>query len=368
MNRFLSFILKEMRHIIRDKRSLAILFLMPIIQLLIFGFAMTNELKNVDIAVLDNANDEYSAGLIQKLGSTSYFNIVQDLKSETEIYPILRKGEVREVVVIEQRFGRNLEKYGKGEVQLIIDAMDPNYGEMLNNYTSSIIADFTRELNPEMAQTAIITTQVKMQYNPQLHSSYMFIPGLMALILTLISAFMTSISITKEKELGTMEILLVSPLNPAQIILGKVIPYVLLSILNVIIILAASLFIFGIPIIGSLSLLMLISFIYICLALCLGILISTVTNSQQVAMMLSLVGLMLPTILLSGFIFPLESLPLFLQGFAKIIPASWFVHAVKGIMLKGSGFQELLPDFTVLCGMTIFFVVLSIKKFEIRLK
>jgi len=341
---------------------------MPVIQLLIFGFAMTNELKNVEIAILDNARDEHSARLIQKLDSTSYFTITHYLDSESEIYTALRKGEVREVVVIESGFGRNLQKYGKGEVQLIIDAMDPNYGEMLNNYTSSIIGDFTRELNPTLTQAALLTTQVKMQYNPQLLSSYMFIPGLMALILTLISAFMTSISITREKELGTMEILLVSPLNPAQIVLGKVVPYVLLSILNVIIILAASLFIFGIPVAGSMALLMLLSFVYICLALCLGILISTVTNSQQVAMMLSLVGLMLPTILLSGFIFPLESLPLILQGFAKLIPASWFVHAVKGIMLKGSGFIELLPDFTVLFGMTIFFVLLSIKKFEIRLK
>jgi ABC-2 type transport system permease protein len=196
----------------------------------------------------------------------------------------------------------------------------------------------------------------------------MFVPGVMTIILMLVSAMMTSISITKEKELGTMEILLVSPLNPIQVIVGKVVPYILLSIINAAVIILLSIFVFKMPVQGSLFLLGAESTLFIVNALSLGLLISTISSTQQTAMMISLMGLMLPVILLSGFIFPISSMPLPLQLISNIIPAKWFIMILKGIMLKGVGLAYVWKETLILIGMTIFFIALSVKKYKIRLE
>jgi ABC-2 type transport system permease protein len=250
---------------------------------------------------------------------------------------------------------------------LLTDASDPNTATTLINYASAMIMQYQQELTGELKLPLTITGEVQMVYNPSLKGVFLFVPGVMTLILMLVSAMMTSITITREKELGTMEILLVSPLKPVMIIAGKVVPYIVLSFLIALIILVMGAWVFAMPVKGSLLLLLLECILFGLTALSLGILISSITNSQQTAMMISLMGLMLPTILLSGFVFPLESMPKPLQLLANIIPAKWFNIILKDVMLKGAGLRQVWLPTLILCGMTVFFLAVSIRKFKIRL-
>lgn len=368
MKRFLGFIRKEFYHIFRDQRSLFILFGMPIAQILLFGFAITNEINNVNIAILDHSKDATTKEIINKINASKYFSILQLIESESEIESIFKKGKVKAVINFEKDFGQKLIKDSQASVQIISDATDPNTANTVTNYVNAIFQDYQKELNKSSEKTYLITPKTRMVYNPELKSVYMFVPGVMTIILMLVSAMMTSISITKEKELGTMEILLVSPIRPFQVIIGKVFPYILLSIVNATVIVVLSIFIFKMPVQGSLFLLGIESVLFIICSLTLGILISTISATQQSAMMISLMGLMLPVILLSGFIFPIESMPLPLQIISNIIPAKWFIIIVKGIMLKGIGLQFIWKETIILIAMTIFFTALSIKKYKIRLE
>jgi ABC-2 type transport system permease protein len=273
-----------------------------------------------------------------------------------------------DVIVFESNFGENLIKEGVAQVQLITDASDPNMARLAVSYTRGIINDYVQKMNPNLEFPMQIQPEVRMYFNEEMKSAYMFVPGTMALILMLISAMMTSISITREKELGTMEILLVSPLKPAQIIIGKVLPYLLLSIANAFVIVLIGNVVFGVPITGSFILLMLETILFILMALCLGILISTMAKTQMTAMFVSMVALMLPTILLSGFIFPIENMPEILQWLSHIMPARWFISIIRGIMLKGVGMALIWKQTLILIGMTLFFVKMSVKKFKIRLE
>ena len=367
MKRFIGFVKKEFYHIFRDKRSLFILFGMPIAQILLFGFAITNEINNVDIAIFDKSNDATTQEIIHKIAASKYFSIKQHITNEAEIETVFQKGKVLAVLVFEKDFKKNLTKENSAKVYIITDATDPNTANSITNYISAIIGSYRQEINKNVNFEYQIETKSRMVYNPELKSVFMFVPGVMTIILMLVSAMMTSISITREKELGTMEILLVSPLKPFQVIVGKVIPYIFLSIINAIVIVLLSIFIFKMPIQGSLFLLALESVLFIITSLSLGILISTVSTTQQTAMMISLMGLMLPTILLSGFIFPISSMPLVLQAISNIIPAKWFIIILKGIMLKGIGITYLWKETVILVVMAIFFLVLSVKKYKIRL-
>lgn len=368
MKRFIGFIKKEYYHIFRDKRSLFILFGMPIAQIMLFGFAITNEINNVDIAILDHSKDVDTKEIIHKISASKYFSIDQLIDKESDIETIFRKGKVKAVLNFEKDFSKNLIKEGKATIQIITDATDPNTANTISNYVNAILAQYQKELNKDVTIAYQITPRTRMVYNPELKSVYMFVPGVMTIILMLVSAMMTSISITREKELGTMEILLVSPLKPFQVIVGKVFPYIFLSIINAVVIVLLSIFIFKMPVQGSLFLLALESILFIISALALGILISTISATQQTAMMISLMGLMLPVILLSGFIFPISSMPLPLQLISNIIPAKWFIIIIKGIMLKGVGFQFIWKETLILVGMTVFFIGLSVKKYKIRLE
>jgi ABC-2 type transport system permease protein len=275
---------------------------------------------------------------------------------------------VKVILVFDKNFSRDLENTGKAKLQIIADATDPNIANLLVSYLSAIIMDYTRSLNQQQSVPMQLTMESRMFYNPELKSVYMFVPGVMAMILMLISAFMTSITITREKETGTMEILLVSPLRPAQIIVGKVMPYVLLSFISSIMIIALGIFVFGMPVQGDFILLLAESLLFIILALCLGILISTVAKNQQTAMMMSMVALMLPTILLSGFVFPVENMPKILQVLAHAMPPKYYIIIVKNIMLKGTGLAYVWKETLVLIGMTLFFIMIAIKKFKVRLE
>ncbi|WP_158840341.1 ABC transporter permease [Polaribacter sp. L3A8] len=368
MKRFIGFIKKEFYHIFRDRRSLFILFGMPIAQIMLFGFAITNEINNVDIAILDHSKDATTAEIIHKIAASKYFSIKQIIEKEADIETIFKKGHVKAVLNFEKDFSKNLLKENKATIQIITDATDPNTANTISNFVNAILQKYQKELNKDITIAYQIIPETRMVYNPELKSVYMFVPGVMTIILMLVSAMMTSISITKEKELGTMEILLVSPLKPFQVIIGKVFPYIFLSIINAIVIVLLSIFIFKMPVQGSFLLLGLESVLFIISALALGILISTISATQQTAMMISLMGLMLPVILLSGFIFPITSMPLPLQIISNIIPAKWFIIIIKGIMLKGVGIEYVWKETLILLGMTVFFIALSVKKYKIRLE
>lgn len=368
MTQLLSFIKKEFYHIFRDPRTVLILFGIPIIQLLVFGTVIKSEIKDLHIAIYDQSKDATTKEIINKLLSSGYFLLDQNLENLDDVEAIFKKGEVREVIVFENNFGKNLVKEGTAHMQLIADASDPNTAKLAISYTTSIVNDYIKKEFPEMKMPLQITPEVRMYFNEEMKSAYMFVPGVMTLILMLISAMMTSISITREKEMGTMEILLVSPLKPVQIIIGKVFPYLLLSIINALIIVLTGHFVFGVPITGSFILLLFETILFILMALCLGILISTAAKNQMVAMFISMIGLMLPTILLSGFIFPIENMPNALQLVTNIMPAKYFIIIVRGIMLKGVGLLFIWKETMALIGMTLFFIALSVKKFKIRLE
>ncbi|NOZ45439.1 MAG: ABC transporter permease [Chlorobi bacterium] len=368
MKRFIGFVRKEFYHIFRDPRTMVILFGIPIVQILLFGFVITNEIKDAKIAILDQSHDEITKEITNKLISSGYFILEQKLKSNNYIEDSFKKGNIKEVIVFESNFEQKLEREKKASIQILADASDPNTASMLTNYTSALIYQYLRELNGEFINNVQITPEVRMLYNPYLLGVYMFIPGIMAMILMLISALMTSISLVREKELGTMEVLLVSPLRPLQIVLGKVTPYFFLSFVNALSIVLLGKFVFGMPVTGSFVLLMIESMLFILLALSLGILISTVSDSQQSAMMISMFALLLPTILLSGFIYPIENMPAILQWIAYLMPPRWFIIIIKDIMLKGVGLLYVWKETLVIIFMIFLFIILSVKKFQVRLE
>ena len=367
MKQFRIFILKEIYHILRDRRTLLILLGMPIVLVTLFGFAITNEIVDARIAILDQSKDNMTRELTQRLVSSSYFILDKNLNSPSEIEQHFQKGKTKLIIVFSSEFQRGFYGQKQPQVQLIADATDPNTATSLTNYATAIINDFQREKAQIANIPYQIDVEVKMLYNPRLKGVFMFVPGVMTIILMLVSAMMTSIAITREKELGTMEVLLVSPLKPPLIILGKVIPYIGLSLINTVVILMLGTFVFGMPVKGSLVLLFAECLLFVITSLSLGILISTRTETQQIAMMISLMALMLPTILLSGFIFPIESMPMWLQVISNIIPAKWFIIIVKNIMLKGTGLAFVWKETLILCGMTLFFIAMSVKNFKIRL-
>ena len=368
MKRFIGFIKKEFYHIFRDKRSLFILFGMPIAQIMLFGFAITNEINNVDIAILDHSKDATTQEIINKIAASKYFSIKEIIHRESDIESAFQKGKIKAVLNFEADFSKKLIKNNKATIQIVTDATDPNTANTISNYTNAILQKYVKNINKDIKIAYQIQPETRMVYNAELKSVFMFVPGVMTIILMLVSAMMTSISITREKELGTMEILLVSPIKPFQVIIGKVFPYIFLSIINAIVIVLLSIFVFKMPVRGSLFLLAFESILFIITSLSLGILISTISKTQQTAMMISLMGLMLPTILLSGFIFPITSMPLPLQVISNIIPAKWFVIILKAIMLKGVGLSYIFKETLILFGMTLFFMGLSIKKYKIRLE
>jgi ABC-2 type transport system permease protein len=368
MKQLISFIKKEFFHIFRDPRTMLILFGIPVAQLLIFGTVIKNEINDIHIAIYDQSKDEISTQITNKLLSSGYFILDENLSSMDGIDAIFKRGKVREVIVYENDFGQKLIKEGTANMQLIADASDPNTARLAIAYTRGIVNDYIVKINPELKMPMQISPEVRMYFNEEMKSAYMFVPGVMALILMLISAMMTSISITREKELGTMEVLLASPLKPVQIIIGKVLPYVILSVTNAFVIILIGHFIFGVPVTGSFILLLLETILFIIMALCLGILISTVARNQMVAMFISMIALMMPTILLSGFIFPVENMPLVLQWLSYLMPAKYFVIIVRGIMLKGVEILFIWKETVILIGMTLFFVVVSVRKFKIRLE
>ncbi len=369
MNRFLGFVKKEFLHIFRDYRTLIIIFGIPAAQILIFGFAVSTDIKNAGVAVLDLSRDEITESLTDKIFSSGFFTRTGNLLNYNDIDLTFRKGNTKAIYVFEENFGSNLIKEGKASMSIITDGSEPNVATLITSYTTAIVNDFNREMNKDAINNLIlIQPEVKMFYNPNLKSHFMFVPGVITLILILICALMTSVTITREKEFGTMEVLLVSPLKPLQIILGKVTPYFLLSFINIVLILILSWLVFGLPVKGSIVLLLFESMLYILMSLSLGILISTLSSTMQQAIFISFLGLMLPTIILSGFIFPVENMPKIYEIVSKIIPPSYFITIIKATMIKGTGIAFVWKETLVIFVMTLLFIGISVKKFKVRLQ
>jgi len=369
MKRFLGFVKKEFLHIFRDFRTLIILFGIPTAQILIFGFVVSTDIKDAPIAFLDLSKDEITQKISDKMCSSGFFKRTDNLQSYDDIDRIFRKGKVKAVVIFGHNFGRDFTNRGKATMSIIADGSEPNSATLITNYASAIVTDFNREsAGTSAAGNILVQPEVRMFYNPGLKGHFMFVPGVITLILILICALMTSITITREKEFGTMEVLLVSPLKPIHVIVGKVLPYFILSFIDVIMILVLSWFVFDLPIKGSLILLLAETMLYILMSLSLGILISTVSKTMQQAIFISFLGLMLPTILLSGFIFPIENMPKGYDWFSAILPPRYFIVIIKNIMIKGTGFLYVWKETLILMIMTTLFIGLSVRNFKVRLQ
>jgi len=366
MKQLFSFIKKEFFHIWRDRRTMIILLGMPVVQIIIFGFALTNEVKNESIAILDQSKDAAATQLISEISASRYFHVAAVLHNPDEIMKTFQTGKAKLILVLPVSFGNDLKHLNNAQVQLIADASDPNTATTLINYATAIITDYQQALDAAIQVPYQINVQVRMLYNPQLKGAYSFVPGVMAMVLMLVCTMMTAITIVREKEMGTMEIMLVSPIQPMKIVMAKAIPYLLLSLINIISILLLSVFVLGVPVNGSLVLLIGESILFIITCLSFGLLISSVTDSQQTAMFISMMGLFLPTIMLSGFMFPVENMPLPLRVISNIVPSRWFYEIVLAVMIKGLGISNVWKQTLILTGMTLFLLTLAVKKFKIR--
>lgn len=369
MKRFSGFVRKEFILIFRDVRTLIILFGLPAVMIILFGYVVSTDLKNASLAFLDLSKDDVTSELTDGICSSGFFRKTADLSGYHDVDRVLKSGKAKAVIVFGENFGRDLESGKNARISIIADGSEPNIAVLVTTYANAIISGFSRQPMPAgQASIPLIVPEVRMFYNPSLKSQFMFVPGVITMVMILICALMTSITLTREKEFGTMEVLLVSPLKPVQIILGKVTPYFFLSFVNVITILVLSRLVFGMPVKGSLVLLLAESMLYILLSLSIGILISTVAKTMQQAIFISLVGMMLPTVLLSGFIFPIENMPKIYDWISSVLPPRYFIVIIRNIMIKGTGFAHVWKETLILILMTVIIIGLAVRKFSIRLQ
>ena len=361
-------VIKEFKHVIRDRRSLFFLLAQPIMMMILFGFALSNEVKESKTVVIDQAQDDISHKLINRIDQSKYFNVVQVLSNELEVQHYFENGLARLAIVFPAGFNADLKHQNQAAVQIIADASDPNTAAIASTYIGAIFRNVQNEELGTFKLPYEIKVENKMLYNPQLISAFNFVPGVMTLILMILGAMMTSVAIVREKELGTMEVLLASPLPPMQIVISKAIPYMVLAFINVIIILILSVYVLRVPIRGSVFLLLSESLLFISTTLALGLLISTITEKQQLAMFLSLVGLMMPALIFSGFMFPIENMPWPMRWISNIVPTRWYYNIVRAVMVKGLGFSSIWRPTLILGIMTIVLSTIAIKKFKVRLQ
>ena len=363
----LAFIVKELRHILRDRQTLTILLLMPLVQVVLFGFALRSDVRDVRLVVVDPSPDYATLALRSRLVAARRFKIVAVAQSMKAVEPFFRQGKADVAIAFDPDFGAHLQSGGPARLLLAVDASDPNTGTTMQAYARAVIAAYEADLGAQKGHAVRIISMTRMRFNPTLESVNLFVPGLIALVLTLVSALMTAISLSREKERGTLEILLVSPLRPWQIIVGKVLPYLGLAFANVLTALLAAWLIFHVPFRGSVTLLLAESVIYSMVSLALGVLVASLTESQRVAMLFALLVTMLPSSLLSGMVFPIASMPAFLQWVSMIVPARWFIIIARGIMLKGVGLTHLWRETLVLVAMTAVLMTLAVRSFRPRI-
>ncbi|MFC2465980.1 MAG: ABC transporter permease [Bacteroidota bacterium] len=370
-SQFIAFFKKEFRYIFRDTWTMIILLILPILMLILFGLGISTEIRNTRVAVFDPSRDVATQQIVNSLSTSEYFIIDHYLSDISEVEQTLKKGDIGIIVVFEPRFNENLNR-GNATVQLIADGSDPNTASTLVNYATAIIN--SSPIVTGNAQTQIgtplprIHCEMKLLYNPTMKGTYNIVPSVLGIVLMLICTLMTSVAIAREKETGSMEVLLVSPIKPMTIIMSKTAPYLILSLFNLTSLLLLSVFVLKVPIVGSLVLLIGLSLVFIFVCLSLGVLISIIAPSQIVALLVSAVIGVILTLMLSGMIFPIENLPLVLQWLAQIIPAKWFIEAARNVMIKGAGIAAIAKELTVLGGMAMFLLALSVKKFNKRIE
>lgn len=363
MNQFISFVIKETKHIVRDRRTMLILFGMPVVMMLIFGFAITTDVRNVKVTVVTAVMNPRIQQVVQRIDASEYFVVTQTVSNTQEAKQLLADHQADMAIVFSNDFAN--ERYSEqASVQFLVDYTDPNMAEQRISYIQQIIMDELRSQQTAQQQ-AIANT--KLLYNPQMKSAYNFVPGIMGMLLMLICAMMTSVSIVREKERGTMEVLLVSPVKPLYIMIAKTVPYFVLSIFILISILLISKFILAVPIEGSVITILAVSLLYIVLALALGMLISVVSQTQVVALLISGMLLIMPSTMLSGMIYPIESMPTVIQYISTIVPTRWYVSAIKKVMIMGVGVDMIYEELIIMLGMTLLFLGIALKKFKIRL-
>jgi ABC-2 type transport system permease protein len=367
MSPLVALLRKEAYHIRRDRRTLIVVLALPVVQVLLFGSAIRTDVDRVRLAIVDPAPDEATLALRNRFAATDTFRVVAVVPRAADLDPMFRTSEAQAGVVLPVDFAGHLAGRATAPVLVVVDATDPNTGSVLRAYTEAVIRGYERERVPVETGFSRITSTTRMRFNPTRESTNIFVPGLMAFVLTILASLMTAISLTREKETGTLEALLVSPLRPWSIILGKVLPYLVIGVIAAVAIIAEARLVFGVPLRGSALLLIVEAVFFILTSLALGILVSTRTSSQRVAMMMTMLGSMLPNILLSGFIFPIESMPLPLQLISQVVPGQWFVTVARGIMLKGVGLEYLWKETFILAGMAALLLAASTRAFKARL-
>ncbi|MBR5035821.1 MAG: ABC transporter permease [Prevotella sp.] len=348
MKQFISFVIKEAKHILRDKRTMLILFGMPVVMMLIFGFAITNDVKNVRTVVVTSQMDHATQSAIDHLAASEYFTLTATVPTPKNAELMIRSQKADLAIVFSKDH----------TIQFIVDGSDPNMAQQWTAYAQQTIA---------VANSTLSALHSQLLYNPRMKSAYNFVPAIMGMLLLLICAMMTSVSIVREKERGTMEVLLVSPVRPLMIIVAKVIPYLLLALVILAVILLMSATVLDVPLQGGLGWILVVSLIYILLALSLGLLISNIAQTQFVALLVSAMVLLLPTVMLSGMLFPVESMPTVLQWISAVIPPRYYIQAMRKLMIMGVGISEVWHEVVVLIGMTALLLVVSLKKFKTRL-
>ena len=367
MKMFIAFVGKEIRHILRDRRTMLILFGMPLIMMLLFGFAISTDVKDVRLVAVTTPADHLTQRMLARLDASEYFILTHTAQTTAEAEQLIRNEQADIAIVFSPHFADRLPK-SQGQVQLILDGADPNQASMQGAYATQILQAGMAEATAAAhvpQPTEIIT---RLLYNPQMKSAYNFVPGIMGLLLLLICAMMTSVSIVREKERGTMEVLLVSPIRPLLILIAKAVPYFLLSIIILLFILGISNFVLKVPVSGNLLAILTLCLLYIFLALCLGLLISVVAKTQLQALLISGMLMLMPNLLLSGMIYPIESMPLPLQWFSAIIPARWFIAAIRKLMVMGVGLQMVGRELLILTAMSLLILGIALKKFKTRLE
>ena len=354
MKQFISFVIKEAKHIMRDKRTMLILFGMPVVMMLLFGFAITTDVKNVRTVVVTSQMDHQTRQAVERLSQSEYFTITTTVHTPQEAERLIRSQKADMAVVFASDFASK-----KNGLQLIVDGSDPNMAQQWTNYAQQTL--LSEEFSPFTLHSSLL-------YNPQMKSAYNFVPAIMGMLLMLICAMMTSISIVREKERGTMEVLLVSPVRPLMVIIAKAVPYLMLAFAILIVILLMARYVLGVPLAGSLFWIIVVSIIYILLALSLGLLISNVAQTQLVALLLSAMVLLMPVVMLSGMMFPVESMPTILQWIAAVVPPRYYIDAMRKLMIMGVGISEVTKEVAVLVIMTVLLLTVALKKFNVRLE
>ena len=363
MKQFLSFVIKEARHILRDKRTMLILFGMPTVLMLLFGFAITTDVRNVRMVVVTSQMDYQTQQAVERLSQSEYFDIVQTVGTPREAEQLIRH----------QKADISLTPSPKGEGsshtwQIMVDGSDPNMAQQWTTYAQAILAQSVNDKNNLLPSPLGEGPGVRLLYNPQMKSAYNFVPAIMGMLLMLVCAMMTSISIVREKERGTMEVLLVSPVRPLMVIIAKAVPYLVLAFVILIVILLMARYVLGVPLVGSLFWIIAVSIIYILLALSLGLLISNVAQTQLVALLLSAMVLLMPVVMLSGMMFPIESMPQILQWISAVVPPRYYIEAMRKLMIMGVGIGEVMKEVVILVAMTALLLTIALMKFNQRLE